>query len=476
LHYDSASRILKGELPVRDYWIVSGLTVDFIQSIFFKIFGVNWFAYTIHSSLFNSLISAIVYVFFLKLEISKIKSFIYALSFATLSYTISGTPFVDLHATYFLLISTLLISCNLSSSQTYIWPTIIFLFFLSFLSKQVPAAYAGIVYAIILTIFFITKKDYKKIIINLILIASLFILFYLFLSYFKIDYKNFFIQYIDYPRSIGSNRIFNFEITFVSIFNKFKFVLVPLFYLIFIKFRSKDSIEKKFEFFIFASFTIIMLFHQLLTKNQIYIYFLIPLLFAFLEKELDKKNYKLKKIISIVLIIILVFITVKYHFRFNENRKFHELNKEHLSSTVDAEKIHKSLSGLKWKNPIYLGSSLEEIKILNKAQKIIDDPKFKDFILITHYQFFDSISKKNLNAPSKTYTTDGTSMPLNNNKYFDYYKNFLQNKIYKTKVNKILFFKHENIPSTVITNYFQDNCFEIDENEIFYVYKLVCSR
>ena len=150
LHYDSASRILKGELPVRDYWIVSGLTVDFIQSIFFKIFGVNWFAYTIHSSLFNSLISAIVYVFFLKLEISKIKSFIYALSFATLSYTISGTPFVDLHATYFLLISTLLISCNLSSSQTYIWPTIIFLFFLSFLSKQVPAAYAGIVYAIIL--------------------------------------------------------------------------------------------------------------------------------------------------------------------------------------------------------------------------------------------------------------------------------------------------------------------------------------
>ena len=36
LHYDSASRILKGELPVRDYWIVSGLIVDFIQSLFLK--------------------------------------------------------------------------------------------------------------------------------------------------------------------------------------------------------------------------------------------------------------------------------------------------------------------------------------------------------------------------------------------------------------------------------------------------------
>ncbi len=247
-------------------------------------------------------------------------------------------------------------------------------------------------------------------------------------------------------------------------------------YLIFVKFRSKESFEKKIEFLIIASFTVIMLFHQLLTKNQIYIYFLIPLLFAFLEKELEIKNYKFKKITSIGLIIILIFITFKYHFRFNENRKFHELSKEQLSNTIGAEKIHKSLNGLNWKNPIYLDSSLEEVEILKKAQKIINDPKLKDFMLITHYQFFDSITEKNLNSPSKTYTTDGASMPLYNNKYFDYYKDFLQNKIYKTKVNKVLFFKHENIPGSVITNYFKDGCFEINENEIFYIYKLVCSK
>ena len=35
LHYDSSSRILKGELPLKDYWIVSGLVVDVIQSLFF---------------------------------------------------------------------------------------------------------------------------------------------------------------------------------------------------------------------------------------------------------------------------------------------------------------------------------------------------------------------------------------------------------------------------------------------------------
>ena len=40
LHYDSAYRILNGELPIKDYWIVSGLIVDILQSFFFKFFGV----------------------------------------------------------------------------------------------------------------------------------------------------------------------------------------------------------------------------------------------------------------------------------------------------------------------------------------------------------------------------------------------------------------------------------------------------
>ena len=51
LHYDSAYRILENEIPFRDYWIVSGFVVDFFQSFFFKILGVNWLAYTFHSSI-----------------------------------------------------------------------------------------------------------------------------------------------------------------------------------------------------------------------------------------------------------------------------------------------------------------------------------------------------------------------------------------------------------------------------------------
>ena len=35
LHYDSAYKILNSEFPIRDYWIVSGVFVDFLQSFFF---------------------------------------------------------------------------------------------------------------------------------------------------------------------------------------------------------------------------------------------------------------------------------------------------------------------------------------------------------------------------------------------------------------------------------------------------------
>ena len=132
LHYDSAHRILNGDLPIKDYWIVSGLTVDFIQSFFFKIFGTSWFAYLLHSSVFNLVITISTYLFFVKINLKKHKAFLFSICLATLSYTISGTPFVDLHAVHFLLLATLIIMININTNNQYLWVVVTFLFFLSF--------------------------------------------------------------------------------------------------------------------------------------------------------------------------------------------------------------------------------------------------------------------------------------------------------------------------------------------------------
>ena len=65
-------------------------------------------------------------------------------------------------------------------------------------------------------------------------------------------------------------------------------------------------------------------------------------------------------------------------------------------------------------------------------------------------------------------------MPTKENKYFEYYKNFLKEKIIQKNIKKIYFFKHENISLKVITDYIDNKCYSNKENDLFYILKLEC--
>ena len=56
-HFDTGFRILLGEYPFKDYWVISGPFVDYLQSIFFYLFGVNWQTYVLHASVINVLVA-----------------------------------------------------------------------------------------------------------------------------------------------------------------------------------------------------------------------------------------------------------------------------------------------------------------------------------------------------------------------------------------------------------------------------------
>ena len=77
LHYDSGYRILLGEHPVKDYWIVHGFLIDYMQAFFFKLFGNEWKSYLYHSSIFNTCITLFSYYIFrllnLEVKISLLK-------------------------------------------------------------------------------------------------------------------------------------------------------------------------------------------------------------------------------------------------------------------------------------------------------------------------------------------------------------------------------------------------------------------
>jgi len=167
------------------------------------------------------------------------------------------------------------------------------------------------------------------------------------------------------------------------------------------------------------------------------------------------------------LIILLVLIsTIKYHFRFNETRKFHELENTDISKHADPSLLHKSLKGNLWISHLHKGSPKIELDILGKIRAEINKKENK-IMLITHYLFLDSIIKKKTNSPSRTYTFDGASVPMKKNKYFDYYKNFFRNKLLKEQINQVYFIKIENISTKMFTNYIEKKCYTESEDSIF---------
>ena len=94
---------------------------------------------------------------------------------------------------------------------------------------------------------------------------------------------------------------------------------------------------------------------------------------------------KYKKYFS-VFIIILFVCYFKYHLKFNDERKFHEMSKINFDLSVDAKKIDKKLSGLKWITPIFPNSPEEEVKFLREIIGVLNAENSKAMVM-SNYSF-----------------------------------------------------------------------------------------
>ena len=154
--FNGGYRGLNGYVPFSDYWLVTGPLLDYLNAFFFKIFGISWSTFIIHSSIFNSILAISSYYFFKKIGLLNLFSFIYALLISILFYPVVGTPFVDHHSTFFVILSFygLIIAIKSNNSNYYFYIPI--MLSLSFLSKQTPAAYGitSISILVLLIMFF----------------------------------------------------------------------------------------------------------------------------------------------------------------------------------------------------------------------------------------------------------------------------------------------------------------------------------
>ena len=99
-HFDSGFRVLNGEYPIKDFWVVSGIFVDYLEAFFFYLLGVSWKTHVFHSSFINGIMATTTYFVLRSFKFKKNYSFLYSFFFAILAYPSSGTPFADHHATF----------------------------------------------------------------------------------------------------------------------------------------------------------------------------------------------------------------------------------------------------------------------------------------------------------------------------------------------------------------------------------------
>ena len=302
--FDTGYNILEGRHPFKDYWVTTGPFVDYFQSLFFLIFGKSWSSYVIHGSFLNFFISISFYITLTKLSLNKNYSLIYSIVFATLAYTISGTPFAYIHSYIFSLFAILLfaICVNTNSKKGFLILPIILI--LSFLSMQNPSTFIIFLTVIGSFIFF-----YKFNQLGLFLYFALgsiigIVLFFLFFLITGINISDFIQQYILFPLSIGTNRVTDSNLAHFGISDRltirgtighFKFIHLYLLSIFFITiyFFKKKLISNEFLFIniIIILSGICFIFNQLITSNQTYIFSFIPFAAAFLHISLMKKLF-----------------------------------------------------------------------------------------------------------------------------------------------------------------------------------------
>ena len=282
-------------------------------------------------------------------------------------------------------------------------------------------------------IYFSYKKKNKSFLIHIIIYSFLiFFSLILFLFITKIGIKDFFIQYISFPLSIGSERsgLFTIKSILYSLTSEFKFLslLVLIILLLIIKIKKNNQIKKKiFSANLFINVTIISILNQEMMKNQNVIFFLLPILIGITHNLITDSKNKIKLFVSL-LIIFNIFVTFKYHERFNENRKFMDFRNINKSDYIDASIITNKLRGLKWITSKYSSNLKFEVDLLKESISFLKINK-KESIIITYYQFINSEIDHNIYPPNRWYTSDGVSYPIKGNKYYENYVEFFKKRL-----------------------------------------------
>jgi len=462
--FNSGYDVLNGMYPFKDYWTITGPFIDLVQALFFKIFGVSWFSYVLHASVFNFIFVIFFFHVLKKFKLNIFYCFLYSLFLSVLAYPSSGTPYVDHQSSYLSVMAVLCFILALNTNSKLWWFILPIIFGISFLTKQAPTAYVFIIVSFLSLVYFIFNFDLKKIIMGLtgsLLIISIFF-FFIFLG--KIPIMSFVHQYILFPMSFGSSRLedgFLYPLEFERIILRFKLIHLSGLILVIVMIKNviqnyKYFISNEFlSLFALVSLAFTLIAHQLMTINGIYIYFLIPILIGF-SHIYFLKYFKEQVYILYIIIFLGTSSTIYYGYKYVNKRNFADLNNAKISRAIDAKYFDKKLSGLKWITPQYPENPKIEMSKLKEAISIIKNDNSNKAI-VTDYQFISVILSIYDNSPNKVWYSFHV-YPSKSDRYFDFYQKFFIKQIEKKKIQTFYTVKPLYGDNDVLKDILSENC------------------
>lgn len=145
--FDGGWRYLNGQEFFVDLYTPTGFCPIVFQSFFIRIFGPHWFSLVLHAAIFNGLFVWITGDLLRRLGGREVPAAGYALLSGMVFYPPFGTAYPDQHAFFFSLLAIYLLVRATRPGASLSWllgigPVLV----LAMLSKQVPSAYAALLF------------------------------------------------------------------------------------------------------------------------------------------------------------------------------------------------------------------------------------------------------------------------------------------------------------------------------------------
>lgn len=471
LVFNSGYDFLNGYLPFKDYWTIKEPFIDLLQAGFFKIFGVSWFSYVLHASVFNLIISISTFYILIFFGLKSELSLFYSICVAILTYPTAGTPFSDHHTLILCIFSLYLFFVAIKTNNQIFWFLIPFFLGFAFLSKQAPTAYLVIIISFMSLIYFFCKNNFNGLLFSITGLIVFLILFFILLTSGDIKLKDFYLQYILFPQSLGATRLdWVFPLEFQRVVLRFKIhylSLLILFYILFRNFYFKDLKIKYENILIITSLILtcfLFIFHQLMTINAIFIYCLIPIFAGF--SNLYSDILIKKKIVSYYIILLTLLSTIYYFWNYVHNRTFMDLRSVDISKAIDAKIIDEEFNGIKWITMFYPEDPHKEISEIKLALSELEKDEEKKMI-ITDYQFISVLlGQYDYSVTRFWYNFHG--YPTEDNKYFYYWKEFVIKRLKENNIYNIYVLKPLLGEEKPLENIFGDCLVRKDFSDYFY--------